>query len=64
MKATYTPGNDDVRAERRRRYLEGWPVDKQLEAFSEAAMGRPGKLDEMTEGFAAIRAALPFFEEE
>jgi hypothetical protein len=38
-------------------------VDKQLEAFSESAMGRPGKLNEMMEDFAEIRKVLPFFEE-
>jgi hypothetical protein len=43
--------------------LEGWPIEKQMEAHSEAAMGRPEKLNEMTEDFAEIRGALPFFKE-
>jgi hypothetical protein len=51
-----------VRAERRRRYIEEWPVEKQMEAHAEAAMGCPGKLESMKEGFAAIRKALPFLE--
>jgi hypothetical protein len=52
-----------VRAERRRRYLESWPVEKQMEAHAEAAMGRPEKLNEMLEGFAEIRRALPYLKE-
>jgi hypothetical protein len=58
-----TPSDDEVRAERRRRYLIGWPEREQLEAFSEAAMGRPEKLNRMTEDFAEIRRVLPFFKE-
>jgi hypothetical protein len=53
-----------VRTERHRRYLADWPIDKQLEAFSESAMGRPEKLNKMTEDFAEIRRVLPFFEVE
>ena len=63
MKAEYRPTDDDIRAERRRRYLELWPVEKQMEALTEATMERPEKLNEMTEDFAKIRGALPFFEE-
>ena len=60
MKVSYTPARDEFRAERKRRYLEKWPMISQLEALSEAAMGRPEKLDEMTGDFTAIRESLPF----
>jgi hypothetical protein len=39
-------------------------MGKQMEAHAEAAMGRPEKLNQMTEDFAEIRKVLPFFEEE
>ena len=64
MLATYRPNYEEVKEERHRRYLAAWPRDKQLEAFSENAMGRPEKLNKMTEDFAEIRRVLPFFEEE
>jgi hypothetical protein len=35
-----------------------------MEAHAEAASGRPEKLNEMMEGFAEIRRALPFFKED
>jgi hypothetical protein len=61
LRATYKPADDEVRAERKRRYLETWPVEKQMEALTDAALGQPGKLDEMRRGFAEIREALPLF---
>jgi hypothetical protein len=59
----YKPADNEVRAERRRRYLADWPMDKQLEAYSESAAGRPEKLNRMIEDFAEIRKVLPFFQE-
>lgn len=44
---------------RRHAYLTAWPVSQQMEALTEAAMGRPEKLDRMTADFAAIKAANP-----
>jgi hypothetical protein len=63
LKAAYIPTNDEIRAERKRRYLERWPAERQMEAFSEAAMERPEKLNEMKGDFVKIREVLPFFEE-
>ena len=63
MLATYRPNDDEVRAERQRRYLADWPRDNQLEAYAENAMGRPEKWNKMLEDFAEIRRVLPFFEE-
>jgi hypothetical protein len=63
LKAEYRPTDDEVRTERQRRYLELWPVEKQMEAHTEAAMGRPEKVNEMPEDFAEIRRVLPFFKE-
>ena len=64
MKAVYKPNDEVIRAERRRRYLEKWTVEKQMEAHAENATGRPEKLKEMLEDFAEIRRVLPFFEKE
>ena len=62
MRVTHRPSNDEIRAERRRRYLETWPIEKQMEAHAEAAMERPEKLNQMVKDFAEIRRVLPFFE--
>ena len=56
----HVPAREEVQEERRRRYLAAWPVEKQMEALSEALAGRVGKQDKMLEDFAAIREALPF----
>ena len=64
MRVTHRPGKDEVRRERKRRYLEIWPVEKQMEAHAEASDGRPEKLERMMKDFAEIRRVLPFFEEE
>lgn len=61
MRVVHRPSDDEVKAERQRRYLELWPPDKQLEAHSEAAAGRPEKLNQMMEDFAEIRRVLPFY---
>lgn len=49
---------------RREAYLRSWPVHQQMEALTEAAAGRPGKLTQMNADFAAIRAAHPKPKEE
>lgn len=60
MKAVHIPTNEEISQERRRRYLETWPEEKQLEAMTEAAAGRPEKQKQMLADFAAIRAGLPY----
>lgn len=44
---------------RRMAYAARWPERAQMEAHSEAAAGRGGKLNTMRAEYAAIRAALP-----
>jgi hypothetical protein len=63
MKVIHAPAQAEVREERERRYLKAWPIEKQLEAYAEALQGRTEKRDQMLEDFAAIREALPFYEE-
>lgn len=57
------PTREEVQAERQRRYLAAWPIEKQLEAHAEALQGRPEKQNKMMEDLAAIREAIPFCEE-
>ena len=64
MEFKYTPTSEEVRRERQRRYLEGWPVEKQLEAYSEAMMGRPEKQERMMKDFMRIRADVKYPGEE
>lgn len=61
MRVIHIPTAEEVRAERQRRYLAAWPVEKQMEAYSEALQGRPEKQKQMIEDLAAIREALPFY---
>ena len=63
MKIAYKPTPEEVRKNRQREYLERYPVERQLEALTEAAQGRPEKLNELMQGLAEIRGALPFVEE-
>lgn len=57
----HRPTRDEVAAERKKRYLELWPIEKQLEAHAEAAAGRAEKQNKMMEDFARIREVLPFY---
>ena len=63
MKIAYKPTPEEVRKKRKAEYLQRFPVDAQLEALTEAAQGRPEKLNELMQGLAEIRGALPFAEE-
>ena len=62
MRVRHIPTPEEIRERRKREYLARWPVERQLEALSEAAMGRPELLDEMRRGLLEIREALPFIE--
>ena len=64
MKIAYKPTSEEVRKKRKAEYLQRFPVDAQLEALTEAAQGRPEKLNELMQGLAEIRGALPFAKEE
>lgn len=64
MKIAYKRSREKTRQLRQDAYLRLWPVEKQLEAITEAANGRTGKMDAMAADFAAIRASLPYEEEQ
>ena len=64
MKVLHVPSREDVALARKRQYLERWPIENQLEAYAEAAAGRPEKQIRMLKDFAEIRKALIFYEEE
>ena len=59
----FSPTAEEVRKKRKEEYLQRFPVERQLEALTEAASGRPDKLNELMQGLAEIRGALPFVEE-
>ena len=63
MKISYSPTSEEVKKKRKERYLRDYPIDAQLEALTEAAMGRTAKLDELVKGLSDIRESLPFSEE-
>lgn len=60
MKIRLTKSRDEISAERQRRYLAAWPVEKQMEAHAEAADGRPAKRDQMLADLADIKTSLPY----
>jgi len=63
MKIKYKPTSAEVRKKRKEEYLSQYPIEIQLEALTEAAMGRTAKLDELVKGLSVIRESLPFSEE-
>ena len=63
MRIEYRPTPEEVRKKRQTEYLQRFPVDVQLEALTEAAQGRPEKLNELMQGLAEIRGALPYAKE-
>ena len=48
---------------RRERILEEYPIEDQLEAITENAMGRPDKLTSLIAGIEQIKAEIPKEEE-
>ena len=62
MKIRYEPTHEEVRKKRQEEYLKQFPVEIQLEALTEAAMGRGDKLDKLVEGLAEIRKANPYIQ--
>ena len=63
MKISYSPTSAEVRKKRKEEYLSQYPVEIQLEALTEAAMGDKTKLKELVKGLSVIRESLPFSEE-
>ena len=62
MKIAYKRSRERVSQLRQEAYLRLWPVEKQLEAITEAANGRTEKIDRMAADFAAVRDSLPYEE--
>lgn len=60
MRMNIVSTRDEIAAERQRRYLDLWPLEAQAEAMQDALGGRPAKLAQMQDDFAAIRSALPY----
>lgn len=60
VKVVHVPSVDEVRERRKEEYMARYPVERQLEALTEAAQGRPEKLNELLQGLAEIRGALPY----
>ena len=63
MKIKYKPTSAEVRKNRKEEYLSQYPIEIQLEALTEAAMGNKSKLKELVKGLSVIRESLPFSEE-
>ena len=64
MKIKYKPTSAEVRKNRKEEYLSKYPIEIQLEALTESAMGNKSKLKELVKGLSVIRESLPFSEEE
>ena len=62
MKIAYKRSREKTQQLRQDAYLRLWPVEKQLEAITEAANGRTEKIDRMAADFTAIRDSLPYEE--
>lgn len=63
MKINYKPSKDETKRKRKEKYLLCYPIEIQLEALTEAAMGRTAKLDELVKGLSDIRESMPFSKE-
>ena len=63
MKIAYKRSKERTSQLRQEAYLRLWPVEKQLEAITEAANGRTEKIDRMAADFQGIRDAFPYEEE-
>ena len=63
MKISYSPTSAEVRKKRKEEYLSQYPIEIQLEALTEAAMGDKTQLKELVKGLSNIRESLPFSEE-
>lgn len=61
LRVIYALTRAEIQRKRKEKYLEQWPIEKQLEAISEAISGRPEKQEQMLKDFTKIREALPFF---
>lgn len=58
MRYVHKPKDEEVRAARRAAYLLACPVEAQLEALYEAALGRLGKLGAIQGKIESIRGRM------
>lgn len=63
MRMAFKASRTEIAAERQRRYLEQWPLERQAEAVQDALTGRPEKLAQMQEAFNRIKRELPYPEQ-
>ena len=63
MRVIHVETAERIAQRRKEKYLTLWPVEKQLEAYSEALAGRPEKQQKLLEDFANIREAFPYHKE-
>lgn len=64
MKIVHKPTEDEIKAARASKYIQLWPITKQMEAYAEEAMNRPEKLQAMLKDFTEIREKFPFANKE
>lgn len=63
MKIKYKPSKEETKRKRKEKYLQCYPIEIQLEALTEAAMGDKTKLKELIKGLSYVRESLPFSKE-
>jgi len=63
MKIKYKPSKEETKRKRKEKYLLYYPIEIQLEALTEAAMGDKTKLKELIKGLSYLRESLPFSKE-
>ena len=63
MKIKYKPSKEETKRKRKEKYLLCYPIEIQLEALTEAAMGDKTKLKELIKGLSYVRESLPFSKE-
>ena len=59
MKIKYIPSEKEVKDARREEYLTSLPIEEQLEALMENAMGRPEKLNAIASKIQKIKEKHP-----
>ncbi len=56
----YPKDDEVIKAERKRRILEAWPIEKQMEAQTDAAQGDHTKMNQLTHFLGQIKELLPY----
>lgn len=62
MQAKLEATKEDIREIRQDAYLGAYPIEEQLEALTEAAAGRPEKLNNLLESIKMIKELYPYSE--